>query len=162
MSVQALASLQLRGLNKWVWWRWHLHHAVWMRTKAHWDEELIQWLGLPTAPPHSSALPLQNFTQHFLLLCCSTLTLHFLCDSFYTGLNLSPVPTREALHCGICMFFSCLCGFFPGYFHFFPQSKDRLATCPCCTPRFTLWQPDYAPTSLLILNWMSHKSTGLK
>lgn len=28
MSTQTLAYIQLCGFNEWVWWRWHLHHAV--------------------------------------------------------------------------------------------------------------------------------------
>lgn len=65
MSIQPLASIQLCGINEWVWWRWHLHHAVWMRTRAHWDEELIHWVILPTGPAHCPALPLQNCIHPF-------------------------------------------------------------------------------------------------
>ena len=58
-----------------VWWRWHLHHAVWMRTRAHRDEELIHWLSLPTGPAHSPAPPLQNFIHPLLLSCLHSTSL---------------------------------------------------------------------------------------
>ena len=73
----------LCGCNERSWWRWHLRHAVSMRTKAP-----VGWKAHPlTQPPHRAVTPARSATSELL----STLLLLL----FLLLLHMPPPPVTH-------------------------------------------------------------------